>query len=167
MAPKGVANQMTRNIRRFIWEGEKTNTKIFHLVNTSTVCPATDKGELVIRNPSFMHVSLGAKVVWHLIYGTNEWWKISLLSGYFNHSILHCLDTSLSNTKGSLIWKLIKEDVSLIQSQLSSFRGNVTSINLWTEIIMGNPPLRNCEDMRLLRDWGNRSGLIKVFDLSN
>jgi hypothetical protein len=64
LAPKGVLNKISKNLRIFLWEGGKTNTKKFHLINWHMVCQPIDKGGLAIRNPSLMNEALGAKLAW-------------------------------------------------------------------------------------------------------
>jgi hypothetical protein len=87
LAPKGVLEQISRNIKYF-WEGGKSNTKKFHLINWPTVCQPMDKGGLAIRETSLMNIALGAKIAWRLVTGNSDWWKCTLLSRYFNRSRL-------------------------------------------------------------------------------
>jgi hypothetical protein len=82
LAPKGILEKISKTLRGFLWEGGKTNTKKFHLVNWITVCQPSGKGGLVVRNPSLMNISLGEKLVWHLISGSLDWWKQAILVKY-------------------------------------------------------------------------------------
>jgi hypothetical protein len=113
LAPKGVAKQMEKNIRSFLWEGGKTNMNKFHLVSWSIVCMDMEIGGLAIRDTSLMNISLGTQIVPQLVSNLNERWEKVILSKYFNDSCLNCLDDLLPDLKGSPIWKLIKVVASL------------------------------------------------------
>jgi hypothetical protein len=45
------------------------------------------------------------------------------------------------DSKGSTLWKLLKSTMSIIQSKLTWTPGNGKLINVWTDNIMGKPPL--------------------------
>jgi hypothetical protein len=67
MAPKGITAQIAKIIRKFMWEGGKTNTKKFHLINWKTICMDKSRGDLEIQEPSLMNSTLGSKLAWHLV----------------------------------------------------------------------------------------------------
>jgi hypothetical protein len=95
LAPKGILEKISRYFHNFLWEGGKSNTKKFHLINWHIVCQPSDKGGLAIQNPSLVNVSLGAKLAWHLISGPPDWWKSVLSAKYFSVPHLHGFDAPL------------------------------------------------------------------------
>ena len=65
LAPKKIMKEFTREIRRFMWQGGKSDSsKKFHLVNLDTVCKPKIFGGAGICDPSKMNSALGAKVLW-------------------------------------------------------------------------------------------------------
>jgi hypothetical protein len=99
LAPKGVVDQISKLIKFFHFEGGKTNSKKFQLVNWSTVFFPLNHGGLAIRDPFFMNLALGEKFVWRIMSRPKEWWKSVLLFRYSNNPRSRCLDTPLSNVK--------------------------------------------------------------------
>ena len=73
--PKNVMNNICKEIRKFLWQGGKVQTKKFHLVKWDTVKKAKRHGGLGIRDPKQMSRAMGAKMVWRLVTGKKEWWK--------------------------------------------------------------------------------------------
>ena len=63
LAPKAVMNNINIEIRKFLWEGGKTQSKKFHLVNSTTIKDAKSKGGLGLRDPRRMNIAMGAKLV--------------------------------------------------------------------------------------------------------
>jgi hypothetical protein len=47
---------------------------------------------LGVKDPMLMNISLGAKLLWRLLTGKNEWWKKTLLFKYFSRDQLCSLD---------------------------------------------------------------------------
>ena len=54
---------MERGIRKIFWEGGKTNTKKFHLINWKMARDPKDRGGIEIRETFFMNLDIGAKLV--------------------------------------------------------------------------------------------------------
>ena len=67
LAPKNVINSICKEIRKFLWQGGKVQTKKFHLVKWDTVKRAKKQGGLGIRDPEQMNKALGAKLIWRLV----------------------------------------------------------------------------------------------------
>jgi len=72
LALASFKNQKTKEIRKNLWEGGKSNHKIFHLINWNTVTTKMEKRGLEIRDPKTMNLALGAKLVWQLFGGKEE-----------------------------------------------------------------------------------------------
>jgi hypothetical protein len=49
--------------------GGHSNSKIFHCVNWSTVSSPLANDGLAIKNPHVVNLTMGAKILWHLISG--------------------------------------------------------------------------------------------------
>ena len=63
LAPKNVINNICKEIRKFLWQEGKVQTKKFHLVKWDTVKRTKNKGGLGIRDPEQMNKALGAKLI--------------------------------------------------------------------------------------------------------
>ena len=50
-----------------------------------------------------------------------------------------------------MIWRLLKKTSPLIQSNLTWYPGNDKTIKLWSDNIMGNPPLKLQQKLRPLQ----------------
>ena len=75
LAPKNVINNISKEIKKFLWQGGKVQRKKFHLVKWDTVKKPKCRGGLGIRDPEQMNKALGAKLIWRLVFGGKEWWK--------------------------------------------------------------------------------------------
>jgi hypothetical protein len=73
-----------------------------------------DKGELGIKDPTMINVSLGANLVWRMIDDSLEWWKKVLWKNYFTSSRSRCVENTLKSQKGSPIFRLLKVAIPLI-----------------------------------------------------
>jgi hypothetical protein len=83
LTPKSIMNQMARGIRISLWEGGETNNKKFHLINWKMLWDSKDNGGLMIKDIFLMNLAMGAKLVWQLVTGTQEWWK-TFFKKYFS-----------------------------------------------------------------------------------
>ena len=75
LAPKNIINSICKEIRKFLWQGGRVQTKKFHLVKWDTIKRAKKQGGLGIRDPKHMSKSMGTKLIWGLVTGRKEWWK--------------------------------------------------------------------------------------------
>jgi hypothetical protein len=64
-----VEREISHQIQKFLWEGGKTSTKKFHLVNWRIVRAPKMNGGLGIKDPTLVNVALGAKLLWRMISG--------------------------------------------------------------------------------------------------
>jgi len=51
LAPMGIKKSLAQAIRKCLWQGGKSNTKKFHLVNWNLVKSPKDHGGLGVRDP--------------------------------------------------------------------------------------------------------------------
>jgi hypothetical protein len=123
LAPTSVKSTITQEIRKFLWQGGKNNNKRMHLVNWNTVRAPKIHGGLGIRDPTLSNIALGAKILWRLVIGKQEWWKKVPVQKYLEGDQLRCLDTTPPTQPGSPIWKLLKASLPLFQSKATWILG--------------------------------------------
>ena len=75
LAPKSILNEISKELRNFLWQGGKTLGKKFNLVNWGKVLEDKNRGGLGIRDHGLMNQEMGAKLVWCFISRRKEWWK--------------------------------------------------------------------------------------------
>ena len=63
LAPKYILNIISKELRKFLWQGGKKQGKKFNLVNWDKVMEDKAKGGLGIRDPGMMNLAMGAKLV--------------------------------------------------------------------------------------------------------
>jgi hypothetical protein len=98
-------------------------------------------GGLGIRDLALFNLALGANLLWRLITGKSEWWKQFILFKYLSCPRIWCLDGEPPVQRGSQIRWLLKASIPLLQSRLTWIPSNDKLINLWSDSIIGNPPL--------------------------
>ena len=68
--------KITKEIRKFLWQGGKSNgSKKFHLVNWDVVCSPKNCGGVGTRDPTVMNLALGVKILWRIVSREKVWWK--------------------------------------------------------------------------------------------
>jgi hypothetical protein len=141
LAPQNVKSSISSLLRRFLWEGGKTDKKKYHLIKWDIVKHPKENGGLGIRDPGLSNLAMGAKILWNLVSRKNDWWKRILQKKYLVGSRLRCLDQRHSLDSGSPIGKLLSASIPLIQSQLTWIPGNGRKILIGADNIMGKQPL--------------------------
>ena len=111
-------------LTKFLWQGGKRNGKKFHLVNWHIVKLPKDQGGLAIKYLNLMNLAMGDKIVWILVTGEMEWWKLALEMKYFGRMNLSQIENLNSEGKKSQIWRLCKEAPNLIIDNLRWQPGN-------------------------------------------
>jgi hypothetical protein len=124
LAPQNVKSSISSLLRRFLWEGGKTDKKKYHLIKWDIVKHPKEKRGLGIRYPSLSNLGMGAKILWNVVFGKNDWWKRILQKTYLVGSRLRCLEQCHSLDSGSPIGKLLFASIPLIQIQLTWIPGN-------------------------------------------
>ena len=94
LAPKNVINNIYKEIRKFLWQGGKVQTKKFHLVKRDTVKRAKNQGGLGIRDQEQMSKAMGAKMICRLVTGRKEWWKEVIRKKYIRRPRSKMLDSA-------------------------------------------------------------------------
>ena len=65
--PSSIKSSLTQSIRKFLWEGGKTNRKRFHLVIWQVVIDPKALGGMGIKEASLVNLVLGAKLLWRML----------------------------------------------------------------------------------------------------
>jgi hypothetical protein len=63
LAPQNVKSAISRLLRRFLWEGGKTDKNKFHLINWDIVKQPKENGGLSIKDPVLTNLAMGAKIL--------------------------------------------------------------------------------------------------------
>lgn len=92
LAPKNILTQMSAMIKKFLWKGGKNRNHTFYLLNWNVICLLKELGGLVIQDPLYMNLAVGAKIVWKLIFDSSELWKIAFLNKYFHKNRIMCME---------------------------------------------------------------------------
>jgi hypothetical protein len=64
LAPMGTKKNLAQLIRKFLWQGGKSNTKKYHLVRWDVVKVPKDHGGLKIQDPELDNIAMGSKLLW-------------------------------------------------------------------------------------------------------
>ena len=102
LAPKGVINNMSKEIRKFLWQGGKVQRKKFHLVKWDTVKNPKRRGGLGIRDLEQINKALGAKLIWRLVTSRKEWWKEVIRKKYIKRPRSKMIDGEWTGKGSSL-----------------------------------------------------------------
>jgi hypothetical protein len=166
LAPKGILKAMGQLIRNFLWQGGNSNHKKLHLVNWETVTQPKNRGGLGIRDPEITNSAMGAKLLWRLISGGNDWWKQAIINKYRLGKRKRSMDNPQTHQAGSQIWKLIKGAIPFFREHLSWIPGNGKSIKIWQDRIFGVTFNPSDENLMELKCW--MLGLSKrtLYDIS-
>jgi hypothetical protein len=63
LSPKGILKDMAQLIRKFLWQGGKSNSKKFPVVNWDIVFLPKKSGGLGIRDPEVANIAMGSKLL--------------------------------------------------------------------------------------------------------
>eukprot|EP00253_Pinus_taeda_P024699 PITA_24699 len=166
LAPKYVTDQIATLRRNFLWQGGKGNEKKLHLVKWDTVKRPIDEGGLQIRDPSFINKSLGDKLLWKIISDPSHPISIILQSKYSDKEAIRKMQ--IQSTAASLqVWRLCCKSSEFFKKHMYRIPGNGKSTQLSKDRIMGKDPLAEREDIAELRNWLERAGVNKVYDLAS
>ena len=89
---KAFIRSFNMEIRKFLWQGGKTQGRKFNLVNWEAVIENKNNGGLGIRDQGKVNQALGAKLVWRMIEGGKEWWIEAISRKYIKRKKSKILD---------------------------------------------------------------------------
>jgi hypothetical protein len=122
---------MAQLICKFLWQGGEANHKKFPLVNWETITQPKQSGGLGIRDPENTNSTMGAKLLWRIVSGGNDWWKHALINKYRLGKRKRSMDNPQTQQTSSQIWKLIKGTTPFLREHLSWIPGNGKTIRIW------------------------------------
>eukprot|EP00253_Pinus_taeda_P027254 PITA_27254 len=165
LAPRNVMEQISKLLREFLWQGGKGSEKRFHLVNWDVVKRTKEERGLQIRDPHLVNLALGGKILWKLIHDSSHSVSNTLWSKYgISKDLSNVTHTSI--TKSTQLWNLCCKSSQHFKNHLYRIPGSGKHINIWTESIMMNTPLADKTDITELRNWLERAGVKRLYDLS-
>jgi hypothetical protein len=80
---------------------------------------------------------MGAKLLWRIISGRKEWWKMTITKKYKLGARKRCMDSIPETQPVSQIWKLLRASIPFFKEHLSWILGNGKLIRLWQDSILG------------------------------
>jgi hypothetical protein len=131
LAPCTTINHLEALQRRFLWEGGKQTSKRSHLISWDKVSKPLMEGGLSLKNAKVHNLSLGAKLLWHIINGKTAWCKEALWKKYFRGPRRRCVEHLLSEKTGSPIFTLCRKVIDHFTSHLTWVPGNGKQIKIW------------------------------------
>ena len=165
LAPKKVITSICKEIRKFLWQGGKTQTKKFHLVKWEIIKRAKSHGGLGIRDPELTSKAMGAKLIWRLVSGKKEWWKEVLRKKYIKKPRTKMLDGEWKG-KGTTLWQLCKASINTIKEICYWIPGNGKKINIWSSSILGHPHRSSIPSLGPFSEWMSEQEILSLFNLS-
>jgi hypothetical protein len=166
LALKGVLKDMAHLIRKFLWQGGKSNSKKFHLVNWDIVSTPKKSGGLGIRDPEVENIAMGSKLLWRIVSGRKEWWKTTIIKKYRLGGRKRCMDNMVDPQPGSQIWKLIRASIPSFKEHLSWIPRNGKLIRLWKDLILGVYLTSREDKFGDLKIWLMAKQKCTLFDIS-
>jgi ribonuclease HI/exonuclease III len=165
LAPRNVTEQISKLLRDFLWQGGKGNEKKMHLVSWEVVKNSMAEGGLQIRDPALVNLALGGKILWKLFHEPTHPVSDTLHAKYRPNKTLSNLQTE-SSVSCTQVWNLCCKSSNFFKKLLYRSPGNGKRTHLWLDRIMGREPLAENEDITDLRDWLQRAGVNRLYDLS-
>jgi hypothetical protein len=165
LAPKAITEQISKLIRDFLWRGGKGNQSKFHLVSWDIAKRPKREGGLQIRDPSLANIILGGKILWQMYSNRSHPVSLLLQKKYLKGTSLRNFQND-NTPKGTPLWNLCRKGLEFFKKQLFRVPGNGKRTLLWTDSIMGKPPLENAVELTEIRVWLSQLGLKSLADIS-
>jgi hypothetical protein len=110
---------------------------------------------------------MGANLLWRIVMGKNELWKMAIIKKYRMGGRKRCMDKTLDSHPGWQIWNIIRESIPFFKEYLSWILGNGKIIRLWQDSILG-VDLNSCEaETDDLKTWLLYEHKNTLYDISN
>ena len=105
---------------------------------------------------------MGVKLLWNLLEPKPSWSSRVLKCKYFPGLRLRCLDEEHEIKNGSSIFNICKKALPQFKDKLYWIPGNVKSVSLWRDVILGQHP----PQIPQLQNWMVALGLNTIWDIS-
>lgn len=166
LAPKAIIDQIKRLMGEFLWNGGRGNNKRIHLVNWEMVKRPLVEGGLQIRESTHANIAMGCKILWQLHTEPNHSISQIIKLKYINNQSLKHFSTE-KTPKDSLAWTLCSRGIEFFRTFLYRIPGNGRNTKLWSDKIMGHPPLAEVKEMDEIIAWLIEKGIWKLEDISD
>jgi len=167
LAPATVIQILEAFQRRFLWEGGKQEKKKLHLVKWEKTIKSYMEGGLNLKNTRTQNLALGAKLLWKMVTRKITWSKKALWRKYFRGSQDRSLELPCKEGKSSPTFALCKKVIPLFTPHLTWIPKSGKKIRIWTDSIMGDPPLEQHQDLQDLKRWMESQNLSTLSDISD
>jgi ribonuclease HI/exonuclease III len=167
LAPATVIQSLEAFQRRFLWEGGKHEKKKLHLVKWEKATKPYMEGGLNLKNTKTQNLALGAKLLWKMVTGKITWSKKAIWRKYFRGPRDRSLELPSKEVKSSPIFALCKKVIPLFTPHLTWVPKSGKKIRIWTDSIMGDPPLEQHQELQDLKSWMDSQNLSTLYDISD
>lgn len=167
LAPKNFISNLEGMLKRFLWEGGKQNERKLHLVSWNKFKKPLMEGGLQIWDIANQNLALGAKLLWNIVSGKSPWSKRVLWKKYFQGKRIRCLDHPPRVLSGLPILKMCLRALEFFKAKLYWIPGNGKEIRIWDDLILGDPPLNQNEELDNIREWLQNKNLLTLWDISS
>jgi hypothetical protein len=106
--------------------------------------PPPKRWGLGIKDPEVANTTMGAKLLWRILTGKKDWWKMTITKKYRLGGRKRCMDNTPDPHPGSQVFKIIRVTIPFFKEHLSWIPGNGKMIRLWKDVIQG-ADLNSCE----------------------
>jgi ribonuclease HI len=165
LAPKSIYGQINKFLRDFLWHGSKGNQHKFHLVRWETAKLPMREGGLQIRDPALVSIGLGCKILWKMHNEPSHPVSKMLLHKYIPSAQIRNLQNAL-HRKSTQLWQLCLKGTRIFTQDLYRVPGNGRRTRLWTDRVMGRPPLASNASLNEIRAFLAQRGIQRISDIS-
>jgi ribonuclease HI len=166
LAPATVIQRIEAFQRRFLWEGGRQARRKLHLISWEKTSKPFLEGGLNFKKTRVQNLALGAKLLWKMVTGKPSWSKLALWRKYFRGPRDRSLEFPCKETKSSPIFALCKKALPHFSPHLTWVPKNGKKIRIWTDSIMGDPPLEHRQDLLCLKNWMDSQNIVTLSDIS-
>ena len=124
------------------------------------------EGGLNFKKTRVQNLALGEKMLWKMVTGKPSWSKLALWRKYFRGPQDRSLEFPCKEMKSSPIFALCKKALPHFNPHLTWVPKNGKKIRIWTDSIMGDPSLDQCQDLHCLKDWMDSQNILTLSDIS-
>ena len=123
------------------------------------------EGGLQIRDPDLANTALGCKILWKLHSDPNHLVSKTLRHKYIpNEKIINLQNAN--SRRSTLLWQLCIKGIRFFMQNLYRIPGNGKRVKLWTDRIMGHPPLASNTSLHEICEFLENRGEKNVYEIS-
>jgi hypothetical protein len=137
-----------------------------HLISWEKTTKTFMEGGLNFKNTRIQNLALGVKLLWKMITDKTTWSKSALCRKYFRGSRDRSLELPCKELKSSPIFALCKKVLPHFTPHLTWVSKNGRKIRIWTDSIMGDPPLDQRQELQGLKSWMDSQNILTLSNIS-